>query len=975
MIKQLLASLGGFARGTFIRGTAAIEALAARVRALRIPQRHPFLLSVLVAAWFLYAFGAYLPALMSAPPLRLIEYYMRHTGAYDVLLALWLAAVAYCAGKHILRLLGISCTSGTDEAVFSLAAGIALFSWLTMLLSVVHGLYRPVAYTLLVVPTAIWYADMRRLPGNLWRALTARLKRASWSASTLGQGLIAAYVCVVLGVVLISALGPSLEYDDLTYHLAGPKNFVQNHRFVPLPDVPLVFFPKNLEMLYTLGLLLHSDATAKLVNFLLGAGTMLAVYAFSIRFLTGASGMMAAAILAASPLFIHEMRTAHTDLGLAFYVFVGIYATVLWLRTREAPWLRFAGLCLAFSMGLKYWALLALGVTALLAFVARLRQTRSVLPAASATLRLGLYSSLGLLPWGLVNLYYTGNPVFPLLNGVFQSPYWTGAHTNMALNEMFYGGIRVTLSNWWDLVRLWWELMADQHGRHGGNIGPFYAIFIPIFLLISKMGPEVWFLLASSGLYYVGWAAGGPCARFLLPALPGFAVAAALAASSLLRLFATVHRTLAIAAAAFLGVLGLLASPFFESSGSWARYGSALMDTLPLKYLAGRESKSEYLARYYQEYQAIQYLNQIPGPKKVFYAHTIPDGYYLDGKAAFHYSPYAPGLFGQSADYIHRVLRKNGVTHVAVGQVGPQASPLSSRESPFAHEYLRKLYQRNAVIVYQLLPNRIVQDVVAYDLVDHLEEARMKLKQPGRRGRAFRGVRSIGSDSRYAMVTAPPAEVEFTVTVPYDANLSFAVGKDNLACTGRGSFQVWISSPESGRRIVYGRDLEGESGAGWIEEQVDLAEYGGQRVAIAFKTEEVSPSCDYLWADPVLIARDGSGTGGAPPRDAGESTISMPVVTGASITPIKVHVGEGYTTAFRGTALTSETYFDVRFLAPGSTVDEVACNWQRGTSGRHTLDLSTRPGKWIITGVRAHRDPWDHKGGFTALLTTLEVAR
>jgi hypothetical protein len=489
------------------------------------------------------------------------------------------------------------------------------------------------------------------------------------------------------------------------------------------------------------------------------------------------------------------------------------------------------------------------------------------------------------------------------------------------------------------------------------------------------MGPEVWFLVACSGLYCIGWAASGPCARFLLPALPGLAVAAALAASNLLRLFATVHGRLAVAAAAFLGVLAVLGSPFFESYGSWARYGSAFMDTLPLRYLAGRESKSEYLARYYPEYQAIQYLNQMPGPKKVFYVHTIPDGYYLDGETAFHYSPYAPGLFGQSADYIHRVLRKNGITHVAVGQVGPQASPLSSRERPFTREYLRKLYQRNAVIVYELLPNRIAQDVVAYDFVDHLEEARMELKQPGRRGRAYREVRSIGDDRRYTMVTAPPAEVEFTVTVPYDAKLSFAMARDNPACKGRGSLQVWISSPASGRRMVYGLDLEGESGTRWIENQIDLTEYAGRRVAIAFKTEEISPCCDYLWADPVLIARNGARTGSASSRDEGEGTDSMPVVTGASITPARVRMGEAYTTAFIGTSLTSETYFDVRFLAPGSAVDEVVFNWQRGISDRRTVGLSTRPGKWIITGVRGHRDPRDHEGGFNPLLITLEVTR
>ncbi len=925
---------------------------------------------VLAGVWLLYAFRAYMPALMPALPLRLIDHHLRQSGAYDVLLVLWLTAVACVAGRRVLRLLGMSSASATGEAVFSLAAGMAIFSWLTLALSLVHGLYRPVAYALLVIPTVIWQAEIRRLPGNVWRSLTARLKGASWSADTVGRGFIVAYICVVLGVVLISALGPSLEYDDLVYHLTGPKNFILSHRFVPLVDVPLVFFPKNIEMLYTLGLLLHSDVTAKLLDFLFGVFTMLGVYGFSARFLSRASGLMSAAVLAGSPLFIYEMRTAHNDLGLTFYVFVGIYATVIWLRTREAPWLRFACFCFAFSLGSKYWALPALGVTALLVFIVRWHQSRAVLPAAGAALRLGLYSSLGLVPWGLVNLYYTGNPVFPLLNGVFRSPYWTTAHTNMALGEMFQGGIRVTLSNWWDLIRLWWGLMADQHGKYGGNIGPFYVIFIPIFLLMPKRGSGAWFLLASSALYYIGWAVDGPWARFLLPALPGFAVAAGAAASALLRLFGLIQKNLAIAAGVVLGVFAVLASPFFESYGSWSRYGTAIMQTLPVGYLTGREAKSEYLARYYPGYQAIQYLNQIPVPKKVLFVHTLPDGFYLDGKAAFHYSPYVPGLVGQGADYTHRVLREHGVTHLVVAQVDQQSSPLSSRESRFTHEYLRKLYQKNAIIVYELLPSRVSQEVVAYDFLDHLEEAR----QPGAGGKALREVRPVGGDPRYALVTSPPAVVEFTLTMPYGAKLSFAVGKDNPACTGKGTFQVWVSSSEGGRRMAYGRDMAGENTATWIENEVDLSEYAGQRVVMTFKTDEAPPCCNYLWADPVLTAWGGRAEN-SPPGVALQGAGSIPVVTGARIIPARARVGEAYTAVFTGTGLTLETYFDLRFRAPGDAVDEVVFNWQRGTSSPHIADPSTRPGKWIITGVRAHRDSWDHEGSFNPLSVVLEIMR
>jgi hypothetical protein len=954
-----------------ISASRVIKALAMQVRSLKDLSRHPFLLPALAGAWFLYVFRANLPALF---PLHSLDFYLRRTGAYDVLLVLWFAAAAYCVGKRILRLIGVSAAAGAEETAFSMAAGIMFFSYLTMVLAFVHGLYRPVAYALLLVPTVIWQAEMRRIPGNVWRAMVSKLRSASWSASACGQGFLSVYVLSSLGVLLLSALGPSFEYDDLTYHLTGPKNFIQNHRFVPLPDVPLVFFPKNIEMLNTLAMLWHSDLTAKMVVFLLGSLTMLAVYGFSVRFLSRASGMPAVAILASSPLFLWEMKTAHNDLGLTFFVFLGVYATVLWLRTRGVPWLRWACFCLAFSLGAKYWAILALAVTALLVFVARLCQSRSALPAINDALRLGLYSSLGLVPWGLVNLYYTGNPVFPLLNGVFHSPYWTSGHTQMALGEMFQGGIRITLSNWWDLFRLPWEMLTDQHGRFGGNIGPWYVMFLPLLLLFSGVSAELWILVGFGTLYYAGWAVGGPWVRFLLPALPALATAAAFAVVCLIRQLRAFHRIMAITAAIFLGMLAVLASPFFEDYGSWSRYGYAPIYTLPFKYLAGHESKDDFLSRFYDGYKAVQYLNQIPGSKKVFYVHTLPDGFYLDGKAAFHYSPYTPGLVGQSADYIYRVLRQNGVTHVVVEQPNQQTSPLSSRESEFTHHYLRKLYQRNAHIVYQLLPGKVEQDVVFYDFLDHLEEARVELKQPGNGRRASREVRAIGDDSRYAMVTVPRSEVEFSVSIPDHAILSFAAGRENPGCRGKASFQVWISPSEGDRRLVYNRVLEGES-SGWIEDRVDLAEYAGRHVAVVLKTVEDSPCCDYYWADPVLIAGSDSAQSNRTLQEALGSPEPNPVVSGVKVMSAKVKVGQSYDTFFSGPALTSETYFDIRYLSPGSSTDEVAFNWQRGTSSRHIVGPSTQPGKWVFTGIRAHRGVFDHEGEFNPLRITLEVTR
>jgi hypothetical protein len=678
-----------------------LRALGFGLRDIRDSSAYRIVVPILVGIWCMYVFFSYLPPLSHFP--HTIDFYLRRSGAYDILLVLWFTAVAYCAGNSILRVLGVDGISRAERVSFSIVLGIMLFSWLAMGLSLIHGLYRPVAYVLLLIPTLIWHREIRQLPANLCRTLASNIKGASWSANTFGRSFIVLYITASFIVILLSALAPSIEYDDLTYHLVGPKNYILHHGLISLPDIPHLFFPKNMEMLYTLGLLWHCDITAKLIHFLLGILTMVAVYGFSNRFFERSPGMIAVAILASSPLFIWEMKTAHVDLGLTLYIFTAVYAALLWLRTREKSWFRFTCLCLAFSLGVKYWALLPLGVIVLIVFVVLLLELRAVLPSLRSAVRLGFYSSLGLVPWGLVSLYYTGNPLFPLLNGVFHSPYWTSAHTHMATLEMFAGGIRAGLSNWWDLLRLPWAMLTDMQGRFKGNIGPWYVMFLPLLLFLPRRSPALGFLGAFSALYYAAWAVFDPLPRFLLPALPGLAIAAAFAITGMFQLLQTFRRLLTTIAAVFLAVLAIFASPFFEDYGSWSRYGESPISTISFKYLSGRESKSEYLSRSYPAYQAIQYLNRLPGTKKVFFVNTVPDGFYLNGTAAYIYSPYGPSLFGKDADYIHDVLRRNGVTHVVVSQMDNDTSQLGSQESDFTHNYLRKLYERNGCIVYELL--------------------------------------------------------------------------------------------------------------------------------------------------------------------------------------------------------------------------------------------------------------------------------
>lgn len=87
-----------------------------------------------------------------------------------------------------------------------------------------------------------------------------------------------------------------------------------------------------------------------------------------------------------------------------------------------------------------------------------------------------------------------------------------------------------------------------------------------------------------------------------------------------------------------------------------------------------------------------------------------------------------------------------------------------------------------------------------------------------------------------------------------------------------------------------------------------------------------------------------------------------------------VATGSSYTSTFSGSNLPLDTFFDVRFTAPGSTASDVSLNWQTGSVAAHDVSSGIVPGAWTINGVRAHRSESDHTGSFVPVHATITVS-
>jgi len=98
-------------------------------------------------------------------------------------------------------------------------------------------------------------------------------------------------------------------------------------------------------------------------------------------------------------------------------------------------------------------------------------------------------------------------------------------------------------------------------------------------------------------------------------------------------------------------------------------------------------------------------------------------------------------------------------------------------------------------------------------------------------------------------------------------------------------------------------------------------------------------------------------------------------VTSVHFDPVAVEAGRMFFAAFSGADVADQIWFDVRFRSLWSATDEVALNWQRGSSAVHSLDNGTTPGLYTVTGIRTHVDKEDHTGAFNSVHATLTVLR
>ena len=99
----------------------------------------------------------------------------------------------------------------------------------------------------------------------------------------------------------------------------------------------------------------------------------------------------------------------------------------------------------------------------------------------------------------------------------------------------------------------------------------------------------------------------------------------------------------------------------------------------------------------------------------------------------------------------------------------------------------------------------------------------------------------------------------------------------------------------------------------------------------------------------------------------------LQIVSAIDLGASTIRIGGSMSVRLSGANLTDRTWFDVRFRSPAGTTEQVALNWQQGTSADHVVAAGTEVGIWVVTGIRAHESVSDQDGEFVPVSASITV--
>lgn len=537
--------------------------------------------------------------------------------------------IAMAAGRRIVRIiLGASWRQSSilERCLLGLATGVTLMAYGLLAVGVNGRLDAQALGCLLVVLGVCGGGEHVAMIRDLLRL---RSVRPSLFGILVGIG------CAIFAVfALFECLTPPypMEWDSLSYHLSDPSIFVSNHRIVYLPWESHSNFAFTMEMLYSIGVMFHSFALAKLFHFVMGAVAALGVYEIGRRRVDSTTGALAALLFVSIPLVFWEAGTAYVDLGATAFAVLAFLALVNAIELDSPRWLGLMALMLGCMLSVKATSIFTIVLYAGAAGIWLSGRGKGVAWGFKGLIAIGAAALVIGSPWYIKSWIVTGNPVYPFAYSIFGGRHWDTANSKLYTSNQVNFGVghadpkaRTHLGA--DILMAPWNLtmytMPGHNAPPSSKPNPFndiptaLAALSPLFLaalfvvaLHRQTAPvAIRLALWISVLMLIPWAVSSQQERYLLPIYPLLCLASTYYMIQLTQEYRMAGRALE----ALFGV----------SVGFSMMIGSQVL-RFDAPVVLGKESQATFLRSSFPAYTAFEFLNAQPeGSGVVLYGEPL----------------------------------------------------------------------------------------------------------------------------------------------------------------------------------------------------------------------------------------------------------------------------------------------------------------------------------------------------------------
>ncbi|MBN2466851.1 MAG: glycosyltransferase family 39 protein [Deltaproteobacteria bacterium] len=601
--------------------------------------------------------------------------------------------MAACPGLKVLRYAGIERENCLELFVLSEACGFAAVAEVFLCLGMA-GIFTPVVLCSVFLGLFLFSA---REAAFLLRCVVSSLRSFSYSLSV--RWILWSSFILFIGINLLKALlPPHGPTDVLYYHMTLPKLFLAHGALATYPTFFPSFFPGNGEILFSLSLLLGGPVLVNLTHFGFVILTVMALYAYAQKYFRKEYAIVPGILYLTAPVVNSWGTMAYTGGILSFYLL--ILCMVLMESSKESNrrvvlvW----GLLTGMALGIKYQALLLIGVLYFCVAVIKVKQWRKTFPLFSMALGIGFLVSS---PWFLRNVMVTGNPVFPILQDLFPSDMiWPGR--TWANDTCAAGFIRGAVEKAWENPFSPFSILfcnAFKNDDFQRFIGPLFFCFCPFFLLYRKR-PFKWpliFVIFVFSCVCVYLFRGN--VRYSLVLVAFLALAGGAVGQDIACLAGKGERV-------FFGVIISVSVLLYAVHN----YDLMLSHRRILACLDPRLTHS-FLRAFERSYEPAVFANhELPEKSRVLF-HGFVRYFYFDFEPVNDHLAQSEIVYDHAANGsdILKIMRLHGITHIISEDVIPEQARVHTLvydEDPrfveFSGKFLERIFSANGVSIYRI---------------------------------------------------------------------------------------------------------------------------------------------------------------------------------------------------------------------------------------------------------------------------------